>query len=115
MFDLLEFLAQLFVFIVGVGILIVAGLYVVDRAPNPPHDPKLQRGLDPVDKAERVPRYALAINNEVGVIAHSCGVPELRRLKRFHCRIVQDDGKSIPLDELYPDQKPRMALQRGAA
>ncbi len=53
--------------------------------------------------------------NEVGVIAHSCGVPEPRRLKRFHCRIVQDDGKSIPLDELYPDQKPRMALQRGAA
>lgn len=44
-----------------------------------------------------------------------CGVPEPRRLKRFHCRIVQDDGKSIPLDELYPDQNPWMALQRGAA
>ena len=69
------------------------------------HDPRLQRGLDPVDKAERVKRYAQAIRKEVGVIAHSCGVPEPRRLKRFHCRIVQDDGKSVPLDELYPDQE----------
>lgn len=73
------------------------------------HNPKLQRGLDPVDKAERVKRYALAIRKEVGVIAHSCGVPEPRRLKRFHCRIVQDNGKSVPLDELYPDQQPTQA------
>ena len=76
------------------------------------HDPKLQRGLDPVDKAERVRRYALAMRKEVGVIAHSCGVPEPRRLKRFHCRIVQDDGKSVPLDELYPDQVPAAALSQ---
>ena len=69
------------------------------------HDPRLQRGLDPVDKAERVARYALSIRKEVGVIAHSCGVPEPRQLKRFHCRIVQDDGKSVPLDELYPEQE----------
>lgn len=79
------------------------------------HNPRLQRGLDPVDKAERVRHYALAINKEVGVIAHSCGVPEPRRLKRFHCRIVQDDGKSIPLDVLYPDQGPHVVLERGAA
>ena len=79
------------------------------------HNPRLQRGLDPVDKAERVRQYALAINKEVGVIAHSCGVPEPRRLKRFHCRIVQDDGKSVPLDVLYPDQEPQVALQQGAA
>ncbi len=69
------------------------------------HDPRLQRGLDPADKAERVRRYALSIRKEVGVIAHSCGVAEPRQLKRFHCRIVQDDGKSVPLDELYPGQE----------
>ena len=40
MFDLLEFLVQLFVFIVGVGILIVAGLCVVDRAPSPHISPR---------------------------------------------------------------------------
>ncbi len=34
------------------------------------------------------------------IIAHSCGVPEPRRLRRYHCRIVQDNGRSIPLNEL---------------
>jgi glutamate synthase domain-containing protein 2 len=70
------------------------------------HDPRLQRGLDPTDKAERVRRYALTMRKEVGIIAHSCGVPEPRRLRRFHCRVVQGDGRSIPLDELYPEVTP---------
>ena len=65
------------------------------------HDKKLQRGLVPEDKAERVRRYSETMSKEIGVIAHSCGVPEPRRLKRFHCRIVQQNGRSIPLDELY--------------
>ena len=67
------------------------------------HDKRLQRGLVPADKAERVRRYQQQIEKEVGIIAHSCGVPEPRRLRRMHCRIVQANGKSIPLDELYPD------------
>ena len=67
------------------------------------HDKKLQRGLDPTDKAERVRRYAEAMHKEIGIIAHSCGVREPRRLKRFHCRVVQHDGRSIPLNDIYPD------------
>ncbi len=67
------------------------------------HDKKLQRGLVPEDKAERVRRYSETMRKEIGVIAHSCGVPEPRRLKRYHCRIVQEDGRSVPLDELYPE------------
>ena len=67
------------------------------------HDKKLQRGLVPADKAERVRRYSETMRKEIGVIAHSCGVPEPRRLRRYHCRIVQENGRSIPLDELYPD------------
>ena len=67
------------------------------------HDKKLQRGLVPEDKAERVKRYSETMRKEIGIIAHSCGVAEPRCLRRFHCRIVQDDGRSIPLDELYPD------------
>ena len=67
------------------------------------HDPKLQRGLVPEDKAERVAKYSKSIRKEVGIIAHSCGVKEPRRLRRFHCRLVQDDGRSRPLDELYPE------------
>ena len=67
------------------------------------HDPKLQRGLNIADKAERVAAFRKQIEYEVGIIAHSCGVREPRQLRRFHCRVVQDNGKSVPLDELYPD------------
>ncbi len=42
------------------------------------------------------------MNHEIGVIAHSCGVREPRQLRRYHCRVVAEDGKSVPLDELYP-------------
>ena len=66
------------------------------------HNRKLQRGLDPADKAARVRRYAEQMHYELGVIAHSCGVSEPRRLKRYHCRMVTQNGRSIPLDELYP-------------
>ena len=67
------------------------------------HDKKLQRGLVPEDKAERVRRYSETMRKEIGVIAHSCGVAEPRLLRRYHCRIMQDDGRSVPLDELYPE------------
>ncbi len=67
------------------------------------HDLRLQRGLDPVDKAERVASFQSQIEHEVGIIAHSCGVPEPRQLRRFHCRVVQDNGNSVPLDQIYPD------------
>jgi glutamate synthase domain-containing protein 2 len=70
------------------------------------HNRRLQRGLDPHDKAERVERYARQMTKEIGVIAHSCGVREPRSLKRFHCRIVTNAGKTIPLSELYPDVQP---------
>ena len=66
------------------------------------HNKNLQRGLDPRDKQERVYQYAMGIRRELATIAHSCGVPEARMLEREHCRIVQEDGRSIPLDELYP-------------
>ena len=67
------------------------------------HDKRLQRGLVPEDKAERVKRYSETMRKEIGIIAHACGVSEPRQLRRFHCRIVQSDGRSIPLNELYPE------------
>ena len=70
------------------------------------HDKKLQTGLDPVLKAERVRNYAQNMVHEVGVIAHSCGVHEPRKLRRFHARMVRPDGKSVPLNELYPEPNP---------
>lgn len=47
--------------------------------------------------------YAQNMVYEVGVIAHSCGVKEPRLLHRFHARMVRADGKSFPLNELYPE------------
>jgi len=70
------------------------------------HDKKLQRGLVVADKAERVYQYSKSMHKEIGIIAHSCGVREPRQLSRFHCRVVQHDGRSKPLNELYPDAHP---------
>ena len=68
------------------------------------HDRRLQKGLDPADKAVRVRNFVEQLTTSVGVIAHSCGVPHPRALKRFHVRIVQPNGLSVPLDELYVPQ-----------
>lgn len=65
------------------------------------HDPRLQRGLDPVDKAERVANYARNMTEAVEMIAHSCGVDEPRQLRREHCRIVEG-GRIVSLAELHP-------------
>ncbi len=65
------------------------------------HNARLQGGLDPRDKAVRVKDYAVNMVHAVSMIGHSCGVPEPRQLRRHHCRIVQSDGRSVPLDQLY--------------
>ena len=75
------------------------------------HKKKLQAGLDPELKAERVKNYVENMVHEIGVIAHSCGVREPRELRRFHARIVTANGRSIPLNELYPDHEPPMQQQ----
>ena len=67
------------------------------------HDKKLQRGLVPTDKAERVANYHKNITYGVGIIAHSCGVDSPRKLQRHHVRIVNENGASIPLNELHPE------------
>ncbi|MDZ7589069.1 MAG: FMN-binding glutamate synthase family protein [Parasphingorhabdus sp.] len=66
------------------------------------HNPRLQQGLDPAEKKTKVANYCLSLRHEVEIIAHSCGVTEPRGLKRYHVRIVQANGKSVPFDELYP-------------
>ncbi len=74
------------------------------------HDPKLQRGLDPEEKAVRVMKYVNNIVHEVGVIAHSCGVKEPRQLSRIHARVVIEDGTSRALSELFPDVAARWSV-----
>ncbi len=66
------------------------------------HNKRLQKGLNPTDKATKVANYCHNMIHEVEVISHSCGVRRPRLLRREHVRIVQDNGKSVPMNELYP-------------
>jgi glutamate synthase domain-containing protein 2 len=60
---------------------------------------KLQRGLDPTDKATRVANYADAIKREVGLIANSAGVMNPSDLALHHAFSVGADGAPLPLDK----------------
>jgi len=71
------------------------------------HNPRLQAGLDVEDKARRVASYVKNLHREVGIIAHSCCVPEPRKLCRCHARIVMPDGRSLGLHECHPDKVAR--------
>ena len=73
------------------------------------HNPRLQKGLNPNDKAERVKNYVHNLLHEVGLIAHSCGVGEPRELSRQHARIISSEGPSVPMNKLYPEVKPPLA------
>jgi glutamate synthase domain-containing protein 2 len=66
------------------------------------HNKELQRGLVPLDKAERVANYARQIEYSVGLIAHSCGVTQPRQLQRHHVRIIQNGNQSISLADIHP-------------
>ena len=56
----------------------------------------------PKEKSVKAAEYAKAMIKDVEMIAHSCGVPEPRALKRKHVRIVEADGRTRPLDEIMP-------------
>ncbi len=78
------------------------------------HDPDLQRGLVAKSKSRRVANYARNMRKEVEIIAHSCGVPEPRRLNRMHCRVVTDNGLSVQLSELHPPKMSRGQSEQGS-
>jgi glutamate synthase domain-containing protein 2 len=63
------------------------------------HNKKLQKGLNPEKKSNRVASYHRNITYNVGMIAHSCGAREPRELTRKHVRLVNEKGVSVPLDE----------------
>jgi glutamate synthase domain-containing protein 2 len=65
------------------------------------HDRRLQRGLNPREKAKKIKNFVDKIHYGTALIAHSCGVAHQRELTRTHCRIVQPDGKSILMSQLY--------------
>ena len=67
------------------------------------HNKKLQRGLVAMHKSTRVANYIKNMSYEVGLIAHSCGVHSPRQLTRKHARIVQENGISSLLADIYPE------------
>lgn len=66
------------------------------------HDARLQRGLVVEDKATRVANYCTAMNKEIDMIAHACGLHQAREFRREHVRITQPGGRSEALSSLYP-------------
>ena len=70
------------------------------------HQKHLQGGLDPEVKSKRVANYVEKMRKDVAMIAHSCGAAHARALKRYHVRIQQYDGTSVPLDELLAKRRP---------
>lgn len=70
------------------------------------HDPRFQKGLVVERKYKRVARYAKEIIHEVEIIAHSVGVSEPRQMRRRHVRIMQSDGRSVPMNEILPSYNP---------
>ncbi|NNE57652.1 MAG: FMN-binding glutamate synthase family protein [Hellea sp.] len=65
------------------------------------HDRRLQKGLNPENKSVKVRNYCHTMCHEVEMIAHSCGVDHPRDLTRDHVLIVQPDGRSIPLSQMW--------------
>ncbi|UYV37673.1 FMN-binding glutamate synthase family protein [Rhodobacteraceae bacterium D3-12] len=68
------------------------------------HDARLQRGLVVEEKYARVAQYAKGVIKEVETIAHSVGVAEPRMMRRRHVRVVQADGRSRPMNKLFPSK-----------
>lgn len=69
------------------------------------HNPRLQKGLDPSNKAVRVRNYVKSIMSEVEIIAHACGVDCPRLLRREHLMIVQPSGRSKPFDKVWDSSR----------
>jgi glutamate synthase domain-containing protein 2 len=55
-------------------------------------DERLIAGLDPTDKAVRVARYARQVRENVEIIAHSCGLPDV---SKFSPRYVTDIERGV--------------------
>lgn len=68
------------------------------------HNPRLQKGLDPMDKKVRVASYVRNMTREVGIIAHACGVDDPRSLRPKHVRMVTGPGHSASFEALREER-----------
>jgi glutamate synthase domain-containing protein 2 len=66
------------------------------------HNTHLQKGLVIEEKYLRVANYCIALNKEIDMLAHACGLKHAREFRREHVRIMQPSGRSEALSSLYP-------------
>jgi glutamate synthase domain-containing protein 2 len=72
----------------------------------------LQSGLDPADKGVRVRNYALALERDLQMITHACGLEHPSQLRRDHVVMNVSPGVRKSLRELFPYRPARIdALQ----
>jgi glutamate synthase domain-containing protein 2 len=62
----------------------------------------LQSGLDPADKSVRVMNYSLALERELQMITHACGLEHPGQLTRDHVLVNISPGVRKRSVELYP-------------
>jgi glutamate synthase domain-containing protein 2 len=62
----------------------------------------LQSGLDPADKGVRVYNYALALERDLQMITHACGLAHPNQLHRGHVVMNISPGVRQSLADLYP-------------
>lgn len=69
------------------------------------HDPKVVGSFNPQDKGEKVGNYLKQMQKQVEILAHTSGSPEPRELRPNQVRVVQNDGTSKLMSEIYPGLK----------
>ena len=62
----------------------------------------LQGGLDPTDKGVRVRNYALALERDLQMITHACGLAHPSELRRTHVVMNISPGVRKSLAEMFP-------------
>ena len=62
----------------------------------------LQAGLDPTDKGVRVANYSLALERDLQMITHACGLRHPNQLTRDHVVMNISPGVRKSLAEMYP-------------
>jgi hypothetical protein len=62
----------------------------------------LQSGLDPTDKGVRVRNYALALERDLQMITHACGLTHPSQLRREHVVMNISPGVRKAVVELFP-------------
>ena len=92
----------------GIGTLVALALvgllvFLLVRDTTQKKHSVLRKRLQVVEeKYLRVANYAMNMNREIDMSAHSCGVRHARGLRREHVCIVQASGQSVALNMLYP-------------